>query len=587
MSVVERAILCGGSPSPPRVKPKNVLRLRLGDGDADVKLKIADITRRLASDVPDVLTDLVEIASYIYCADQALTRGGDGAIVVGRNWRRRFSFHIPVRVPDIWSSGPVVTALRDTLTFLSDDDEYEFHFSKHKEPAPMQQYLELAPGADDISEIDEVLLFSGGIDSLGGAVIEAVREKRRTALVSHRANPKISSKQKLLFQDLRAMCPENKPFHIPVWVQKGEALDREYTQRTRSFLYASLAAVVARAFGLRRIRFYENGVVSLNLPISEQVVGGRATRTTHPQVLNGYAALFRLLTDGAFEVENPFLWLTKGEVVDVIGDAGCSTLIKHSVSCTHTRDMTRIFTHCGRCSQCISRRFATLASKYAESDPAEMYKVDLLVGERTKNIDLTLVESFVRSAADMKTMNEYQLLERFGEVSRVLRHLSPLTADEVAQGVVRLHQKHATEVSTVLDSALSQHSTDLLEEKLPSTCALILAVPEKYKTAVVGQGQGNGRQRGSPPATAAEKESPAPKVARSIGSDAAVDTLLKLKDRKGWTVEELARHVGTTARTVQTFIRRRRVRNSVFRTMAGRLGVSPEELLEGKSPNPE
>jgi antitoxin component HigA of HigAB toxin-antitoxin module len=249
--------------------------------------------------------------------------------------------------------------------------------------------------------------------------------------------------------------------------------------------------------------------------------------------------------------------------------------------------MTRIFTHCGRCSQCISRRFATLASKYAESDPAEMYKVDLLVGERTKNIDLTLVESFVRSAADMKTMNEYQLLERFGEVSRVLRHLSPLTADDVAQGVVRLHQKHAIEVSTVIDSALSQHSTDFLEEKLPSTCALILAVPEKYKTAVVGQDQGNGRQRGSPPATAAEKGSAAPKVARSIGSDAAVDTLLKLKNQKGWTVEELARHVGTTARTLQTFIKRRTVRNSVFRTMAQRLGVSPEELLEGGSSNPE
>jgi len=380
MSVVERAILCGGAPSPPRLKPEKVLRLRLGDGDTDVKLKIADITRRLASEVPDVLTDLVEIASYIYCADQALTRGGDGVVVVGRNWRRRFSFHIPVRVPDVWSSGPVLSALRDTLTFLSDDDEYEFHFSKHNEPVPMQKYLELAPGTNSISEIDEVLLFSGGIDSLGGAVIEAVREKRRTALVSHRANPKISSKQKLVFQDLRAMCPENPPFHIPVWVQKGEALDREYAQRTRSFLYASLAAVVARAFGLRRIRFYENGVVSLNLPISEQVVGGRATRTTHPQVLNGYAALFRLLTDGAFDVENPFLWLTKGEVVDLIGDAGCSPLIKHTVSCTHTRDMTRIFTHCGRCSQCISRRFATLASKYADSDPAEMYKVAYLLG---------------------------------------------------------------------------------------------------------------------------------------------------------------------------------------------------------------
>jgi hypothetical protein len=585
MAVVERVVLCGGALAPPRVKRKNILNLRLGDGEGDVKLKIADITNRLASELPDVLTDLVEVASYVYCADQALTRGGDGVVAFGRNWRRRFSFHIPVRVPEVWSSEPVLTVLRDTLTFLSDDDEYEFHFPKHSEPVPMQKYLELMPATDSINEIDEVLLFSGGLDSLGGAVVEAVRERRRTALVSHRANPKISSKQKLLVEDLRAMCPEKKPFHVPVWVQKGEALDREYTQRTRTFLYASLATVVARAFGLRRIRFYENGVVSLNLPISEQVVGGRATRTTHPQVLNGFASLFRLLTGGAFEVENPFLWMTKVEVIDLIGDSGCGHLIKHSVSCTHTRDMTKVFTHCGRCSQCISRRFATLGSKYGDSDPWEMYKVDLLIGEREKNVDLTLIESFIRMAADMKIMNEYQLLERFGEVSRVLLHVSPLTADEVAQRVVRLHQKHAAEVTTVIDSALAKHSTDVLEEKLPSTCAIILAVPEKYRA---GAGSLARPQIAAPQQMAKEGDAANSdaglKVSRSMGSDAAVQALLALKGKKAWTMEELARHVGTTARTLHGLTRRRTVRNSVFRTMAERLGITPEDLLAGNVP---
>ncbi len=309
---------------------------------------------------PPVLTDLVEVAAYVYCADQAVTRGGDGVVAHGRDWRRSFSFHIPVRAMDVWSSEAVRTVLRDTLGFLS-DDEYEFHFYGYKNPVPMQSYLELAPGAEGINEIDEVLPFSGGADSMGGAAAEAVRDGRRIVLVSHRANPKISSKQKLLVEDLRARCAGNKPIHIPVWVQKGLALDREYTQRTRSFLYAALAAVVALAFGRRRIRFYENGVVSLNLPISEQVIGARATRTTHPQVLSGYASLFGQLTDGAFEVENRFLWLTKSEVVDLIGDVGCAEFIKHSVSCTHTRDMTQMFTHCGVCSQCVNRNREQLA----------------------------------------------------------------------------------------------------------------------------------------------------------------------------------------------------------------------------------
>jgi hypothetical protein len=116
----------------------------------------------------------------------------------------------------------------------------------------MQSYLDFQPEAESPKEVDEVVLFSGGLDSLAGAVVESIRDKRRVALVSHRANPKINSKQKLLVNGLAKRCQETL-FHVPVWIQKGETLDREYTQRTRSFLYAALAAIVARAFGLRGI----------------------------------------------------------------------------------------------------------------------------------------------------------------------------------------------------------------------------------------------------------------------------------------------------------------------------------------------
>ena len=484
MPGVDRVILCGGASAPPRVAREKLLPLRIGTSDEQVKLKITDLTNRLASNLPDVLIDLVEVATYVYCADQALTRGGNGVTANGQYWRRRLSFHIPVRVPELWSSSAVMETLRDTLGFLS-DDEYQFHFSKQTNPAPMQSYLEFQPGVEGAKELDEVILFSGGLDSLGGAVIEAVRDKRRIALVSHRANPKIYSKQKQLVEDLQPRC-QQKLFHIPVWVQKGEELDREYTQRTRSFLFASLAAVVARAFGLSRVRFYENGIVSLNLPISEQATGARATRTTHPRVLNGYRSLFGLLTDQPFEVENPFLWLTKGEVVSIVGDNGCADLIKYSVSCTHTRAMTKMFTHCGKCSQCVGRRFATLSTKYADYDPREMYGVDLLTGdldqdERNKNADITLFESFIRIAVDTLTKNEYQLTEMFPEMSRIFRHVKHLLADEVATRIARMHQRHAEEVTRVLAQGLAQYSQQLLRRELPRNCGIILAFPEEYK----------------------------------------------------------------------------------------------------------
>jgi hypothetical protein len=259
-----------------------------------------------------VLFDLLEIATYVYCADQATTRGGGTAKNYGAKWRRRFQFHIPVRTPDVWSSNPVLTALSDTLGFLS-DDEYEFAFKQLSDPPPVSQYLDFGAGEATGFKPEEVILFSGGLDSLGGAVQQAAADKRTLALVSHRSSPKIGKQQKELLEDLAKHCSK-KPFHVPVWIYKEKALGKEFTQRTRSFLYASLAAVVARIFDLWRIRFYENGVVSINLPISPQVVGGRATRTTHPQVLNGFSEIFTALFQKPFAVENPFLWMTKGKL---------------------------------------------------------------------------------------------------------------------------------------------------------------------------------------------------------------------------------------------------------------------------------
>ena len=206
---------------------------------------------------------------------------------------------------------------------------------------------------------------------------------------------------------------------------------------------------MARVFGLKRFRFYENGVVGLNLPISEQVVGSRATRTTHPQVLNGLPDhqshlkpqhVINTASPWGLGQQNPFLWLTKTEVVDLIGDAGCGPLIQGSVSCMHTHEQTIDQPHCGRCSQCVSRRFAVLASRYAESDPGNLYKVDLLTGERFPDKDLTLVESFIRTATGIGSMSENQIVERYGEVGRVLRHLRPLSSDQVAENIVQLHR---------------------------------------------------------------------------------------------------------------------------------------------------
>ena len=124
----------------------------------------------------------------------------------------------------------------------------------------------------------------------------------------------IDNRQRALLQDLRKHGPPKQPFHVPVWINKEKALGRGiHAAHAVLPVRPRWGAVVARIFDLWRIRFYENGVVSINLPISPQVVGGRATRTTHPQVLNGFSEIFSAIFQKPFAVENPFCWMTKAE----------------------------------------------------------------------------------------------------------------------------------------------------------------------------------------------------------------------------------------------------------------------------------
>ena len=112
-----------------------------------------------------------------------------------------------------------------------------------------------------------------------------------------------------------------------MWVSNQQVVAWEYTQRTRSFLFACLGLVVARMSGKDTFSFYENGVVSINLPLAGDVIGGRATRTTHPKVLRGLEGLFLLLLDRQIRIQTPLQRLTKKEVTQLIEAGGMADLL--------------------------------------------------------------------------------------------------------------------------------------------------------------------------------------------------------------------------------------------------------------------
>jgi len=213
--------------------------------------------------------------------------------------------------------------------------------------------------------------------------------------------------------------------------------------------------------------FYENGVVSINPPLAGDVVGGRATRTTHPKVLRGFEGLFSTLLDRQIEIRTPLQWLTKTEVTQKIAEAGMADMLASTVSCTRPRSWTVKQKHCGLCSQCIDRRFAVLAAGLEQYEPPQNYKRDLLLGDRSADDELRMALSYVAFFRDVAAMPKARFLSGFQQVISALDHFPDLSIDEAGSRLFDLFQRHARSVEEVIVRAVGEHGDQLYRGEVP------------------------------------------------------------------------------------------------------------------------
>lgn len=464
------SIICGGARPRGRRKPDGstiVLNLWESAGDRNVTLQIDDIRGPLLRSVPDRFLDFIEIATYIYCADQAVPRQADGVDTFGSEWRRDLEFHIPVRDLDFWNQVTVQATLADTVGFLS-DDAYQFLFYPARTAPDIQPYLGDRTAAPWHVVPDSVMMFSGGLDSLAGAVTEAVIHKRRVVLVNHRSTPKLNRKHGVLAAALERASGAFAPTQIKVRVNKDSDLSKDHYQRARSLLYAALGGAVGHMVGVRSLKFYENGIVALNLPVSAQVVGGRATRTAHPRVMDGFQKMLTLIAGESFSVENPFLWSTRAELVKLVIEAGCGDLIAQTMSCSHTWQISNEETHCGLCSQCVDRRLGIVAASAEKWDPADQYKDDLFTTPLPKGTDRLMVAGYLERANQAGDLtSETEFMCQFPVVADIVPYVGGSVVQAVSK-VMGLYQRHSKEVTTAIKLALAQNVEGLVKRTLPA-----------------------------------------------------------------------------------------------------------------------
>lgn len=425
--------------------------------------------------------DLLEIAAAVFVADTVATRGGPTRSNLGSNWRRRFEFTIPVVRHDIWSSAEMQSALVDAVSFLTDDD-VSFRFTP-KAAAEPRQYPLIDDDTATPFRADEIILFSGGLDSLSGAVHRLVTTGGKVVLVTREGQPKEWPRPKTLARSLASMF-DGRVLHARFRATRAWGRGPDRTQRSRSVLFAALGYVHARLFDAQRVSFYENGIVSHNLPISPQIVGTMATRTTHPLALLKLGRIFDLLAEALghprITLSNPYQWLTKTEVVERLADAGGADLIASSVSCTSLSVQGGTATHCGACSQCLDRRFAMLALGLEAHDPSAAYLTDVVTGPRLAEKSRTMALDWTRRSLEAADADIVAFTIGCGlELSRIASGFPDMTPAQTAAQVHDLHRRHGLAVKQALRRATERSAEHLVAGSLESSSLLRMLLADR------------------------------------------------------------------------------------------------------------
>jgi hypothetical protein len=281
--------------------------------------------------------DLLALALAVTATDRFVTResAADG-------WTRMLALEVALHDPAPWSAEE--ETLASVLRFLT-GDIWHVRFSGGGAPPPNVP----TRGTDR----DCISLFSGGLDSLIGA-IDLVAQGRRPLLVSQ-ASPKEGPVQATLATELGLAAHRFD----------GRARERyqppyEASSRARSLLFIAYGVLAASAITAAGgsphvVCIPENGLISINPPLTRRRIGSLSTRTTHPFFIKALGDVLARLGMST-PLHNPYGWRTKGEMLEQCRSADLvAGLAARSYSCGKGKRLNR---HCGRCVPCLIRRAA-------------------------------------------------------------------------------------------------------------------------------------------------------------------------------------------------------------------------------------
>jgi 7-cyano-7-deazaguanine synthase in queuosine biosynthesis len=444
--------------------------------EKNLKIQIDNITHKILNNLDPKAQDLLEIASYIYYADCSISRGS-GKDIFLEKWQRDITFKIPVSDPIFWNNDRIKNLLIENLEYLT-DDKFKFDFLPPT-PKPTQLIIKFPKKVLLFHKPDCICLFSGGLDSLIGSLYLLKEKGLHPLLVSHRSLPKMDSLQKGLVKNI---CDKNVEWDFPqisIWINRMGKRAIEPTQRSRSFLYLSIASIIAFQINLKKIFIFENGIVSINLPISAQNLGSLMTRSTHPKFLSLYNELVKEIFSKPFKILNPFIYNTKAQTINKFKKWDQYELIQNTISCSYTQGKTKLQPQCGVCSQCVDRRFSILKNNLEKYDKTEYYEKDIFIDALEGGKETSFPEGYIRTAIEIINMNDNQFYAKYPELYEVIESLNS-SGEKCAQRIYDLYQNHSKEIINVLKEQFNKYFNKYLSGELPDNCLISIVGKRDY-----------------------------------------------------------------------------------------------------------
>lgn len=328
--------------------------LRFGIGKA-----LGDLAR-MSVFPSEVGIDLLILAAHVHAADTRLNREQASQDA----WTREIRIIVPVSEGAVWEAAKPV--LEQMLRFLT-GDLWQVGFRNR--PAALAALAPIRLPNLDAHAFDNVALFSGGLDSLVGA-IDILSEGNRPLFISHAGEGAVSKPQRDLFERVvQHFDPPNEPDKAIRRIRMamrfrhglfGPQIGGENSTRGRSFLFIALGAVAGSGLGMPfTLQIPENGLIALNVPLDPTRPGSNSTHTTHPFYLHRWDEVLQLIGIPG-RTENRYWAKTKGEMIEECRDPEfLRSVVTLSMSCAHPstqRYRQGGAAHCGTCVPCLIRR---------------------------------------------------------------------------------------------------------------------------------------------------------------------------------------------------------------------------------------